>query len=81
MDIFEEEPEIHVDLSQVKDQTANWKQFKLLDCSICGKKPSILRDFDVEGPGRYKIRCCGRAINAKTETKAMYDWNLLQSDD
>lgn len=73
------EIEVHSDI--VVDKSTDWKAFKLSDCILCGRKPSILKDLEVEGDGRYVIRCCGLSVKAKTETNAIYIWNMLQENE
>lgn len=81
MDIFEEDvEEKHVEFSVFIKKEDNWKPFKVEKCKICGKTPSVSRNMDILGKGRYQIRCCGTIINEKTETQAMYNWNLEQID-
>ena len=79
MDILENEE------TQVDDQTGKylikpdeWKPFRIEKCADCGKVPSVIRQENVKGEGRYTIRCCSRYVKANTETKAICVWNTYQ---
>lgn len=77
MDILEEK---HFEFSVFGSKSDNWKPFRVEKCKNCGKTPSIVRNMDILGKGRYQIRCCGTTIKEKTETQAIYSWNLEQID-
>lgn len=75
MDVLFEESHSEV----AKDKVDNWRPFKLSSCKSCGKIPSVIRNLDIEGDGRYKISCCGVKILKTTETNTIYEWNLIQN--
>lgn len=83
MDILEEieresEPEMHAEF-MVAGTDNEWRPFKIEKCKVCGKTPNVFRDFEIDGKGRYTLKCCGSVVKEATETKVIYSWNCLQT--
>ena len=77
----EEEYEVHVDLSPVRDSVSIWKEFRIEKCSECGRTPVVVKDLDYDDDRRYSIVCiCGKKANGLTETACVYNWNQLNNE-
>ena len=55
------------------------KEFKIERCRNCGRYPTVVKHSEIDGKGRYEIKCCSKRILSKTETQCIYDWNAEQN--
>ena len=55
----------------------NSDKFEISRCKKCGKMPTIIKNSEIEGKGRYKIKCCGIDILESTETACICTWNRV----
>lgn len=55
-------------------------EFRISKCKKCGRTPTVIKNFEIEGKGRYKIKCCGIDILESTETACICSWNRVNLD-
>lgn len=52
-------------------------EFRISKCKKCGRTPTVIKNFEIEGKGRYKIKCCNVEILENTETACICTWNRI----
>lgn len=65
---------------QIIKPTSKSDKFEISRCKKCGKMPTIVKNSEIEGRGRYKIKCCGVEILENTETACICAWNRVNLD-
>ena len=77
-DIYTEEIEEKHSFDPIRQSENTDKPFRIERCSKCGKFPTVIKHSEIEGKGRYEIKCCKNRILEKTETACIYEWNADQ---
>lgn len=75
MDIYSGD-EVQVDFERMASKIdGDNRIFKIEKCNRCGHVPAMKRHDNIEGKGRYEIKCCGLRILEATQTACIYQWN------
>ena len=78
-DLYFGEEEVQVDFGKMAQKIEGDNRiFKIEKCPKCGKVPEMKSHHEIEGKGRYEIKCCGVRILERTQTACIYQWNLNQ---